>query len=224
MRGTASCTRKAGSARRRHGASTRCPRPSGATPSSIRSFARTTRMSAEPEWDRLTTATFPRDLLTWSHCSIEPPPNATLLHVATLNFEYSYFAPSAEKEVTEQTLLRRMQAFGTSIIEHDARLSGVEETAAALEERLTAIEGIIERRSERLRDLEETVDERTGRLLALESGAEEQQLRIGGREAPNAVLDQLFNQLALPFKSQRGRLASSVVTLMDQFVRLDVIQ
>ena len=182
------------------------------------------RMSPEPEWDRLTTATFPRDLLTWSHCSIEPPPNATLLHVATLNFEYSYFAPSAEKEVTEQTLLRRMQAFGTSIIEHDARLSGVEETAAALEERLTAIEGIIERRSERLRDLEETVDERTGRLLALESGAEEQQLRIGGLEAPNAVLDQRLNQLEQTIEERSARLAAIEGALPEYSERLDVIQ
>src|SRR5205823_8230908 len=152
------------------------------------------------------------------------PANATLLHVATLNFEYSYFAPSAENGVTEQTLLRRVQAFGTSIIEHDARLSGVEETAAALEERLTAIEGTIERRSERLRDLEEAVDERTGRLLALESGAEEQQLRIGGLEAPNVVLDQRLNQLEQTIEERSARLAAIEGALPEYSERLDVIQ
>jgi predicted nucleic acid-binding Zn-ribbon protein len=196
------------------------------------------RMLLQPEWDRLTTATFPRDLLTWSYRSIEPPANTELLHVATLNFEYSYFSTPADKEMTEQTLLRRVQAFGTSIIEHDARLSGVERTAAALqkrlsgmegtattlEDRLTAIEGTVEQRSERLRDLEETVDQRTERLLALEFGAEEQQLRISGLEAANAVRDQRLKQLEQTIEERSARLIAIEGTLQKYSERLDAIQ
>src|SRR5438552_124912 len=49
-------------------------------------------MPPQADWDRLTTATFPPDLLSWSYHSAELPANSELLGLASLNFEYHYFA------------------------------------------------------------------------------------------------------------------------------------
>src|SRR6266550_2883908 len=129
-------------------------------------------MPPQPDWDRLTTATFPPDLLSWSYHSAELPANSELLGLASLNFEYHYFAAPSEKGMAEESLLRRVQTLGTSIIEHDARLSGIEQTAVTLRERIGGLEAPDAIRDQRLAQLERPIEERSARLSSLESSLE----------------------------------------------------
>ncbi len=193
-------------------------------------------MPPQPDWDRLTTATFPPDLLSWSYHSAELPPNSELLHLASLNFEYSYFSDPLEKGMADEPLLRRVQTLGTSILEHDARLSGIERTAATLRERIGGLEAPDAIRDQRLRQLEQTIDERSarlsslesslegyselisslavrdttreGRLAAIEAAIEEHTRRIGSTEAANAVREQRLGSLEQTVEERAGSLVT----------------
>ena len=126
-------------------------------------------MPPQADWDRLTTATFPPDLLSWSYHSAELPANSELLGLASLNFEYHYFAAPSEKGMAEESLLRRVQTLGTSIIEHDARLSGIEQTAVTLRERIGGLEAPDAIRDQRIAQLERHTGElATARLRIAE--------------------------------------------------------
>ena len=193
-------------------------------------------MPPQPDWDRLTTATFPPELLNWSYHSAELPPNSELLDLASLNFEYSYFSDRSEKGMAEEPLFRRVQTLGTSILEHDARLSGIEQTAVTLRERIGGLEAPDPVRDQRLRQLEQTLDERSARLSSLESSLEgyaelisglavrdttregqlaaieaiieEHRVLIGSTEAANGVRDQRLGSLEQTIEARAGSLVA----------------
>jgi chromosome segregation ATPase len=216
---------------------TTLPKPSGMPP--------------QPDWDRLTTATFPPDLLSWSYHSAELPANSELLGLASLNFEYHYFAAPSEKGMAEESLLRRVQTLGTSIIEHDARLSGIEQTAVTLRERIGGLEAPDAIRDQRLAQLERPIEERSARLSSLESslegyselisslavrdttrderlaaieaGIEEHRLQIGSTEAENAVRDQRLESLEQTIEERAGRISGVENRLEEQEQRAGAI-
>jgi len=208
-------------------------------------------MPPQPDWDRLTTATFPPDLLSWSYHSAELPANSELLGLASLNFEYNYFAAPSEKGMAEESLLRRVQTLGTSIIEHDARLSGIEQTAVTLRERIGGLEAPDAIRDQRLAQLERPIEERSARLSSLESslegyselisslavrdttrderlaaieaGIEEHRLQIGSTEAENAVRDQRLESLEQTIEERAGRISGVENRLEEQEQRAGAI-
>ena len=186
-------------------------------------------MGREPGWDQLTRTTFPRELLTWSYMSAEAPPNPELLHLAALNFEYSYFSAPSEKGMPQETLLRRVQTLGTSIIEHDARLSGIEGTATTLHERLSGLEHAVEPRSERLaRDqrlmrLEQTIEERSARLSTLEGSSAAYSERLDAIETDNTKREERLVSLEQTFEERSARLSAVESEAAAYSERLDAI-
>jgi hypothetical protein len=176
-------------------------------------------MPPQPDWDRLTTATFPPDILSWSYHSAELPPNSELLGLASLNFEYNYFAAPSEKGMAEEPLLRRVQTLGTSIIEHDARLSGIEQTAVTLRERIVGLETPDASRDQRLAQLEQTIEERSARLSSLESRLDAYSELISSL----AVRDQRLESLEQTIEERTGRILGFENRLEEQDQRAGAI-
>ena len=168
-------------------------------------------MPPQPNWDPLTTATFPADLLSWSYHSGELPPNSELLNLASLNFEYSYFSAPSEKGMAEESLLRHVQTLGTSIIEHDARLSGIEQTAVTLRERIGGLETPDAIRDQRLSQLEQTIEERSARLSSLESSLENYSELISSLAARDTTRDERLAAIEAGIEEHRRRIASTEV-------------